>query len=89
MSKALVVLMVNTSEGAELRLEVGDHSPIWVIKEELQRETGRPTEEQVLCLLNDKGDEGELLEDDRATLYECGIRTGATLFLSFLLGGAS
>lgn len=88
MSKALVVLMVNTSEGAELRLEVGDHSPIWVIKEELQRETGRPTEEQVLCLLNDKGDEGELLEDDRATLYECGIRTGATLFLSFLLGGA-
>ncbi len=40
--------------------------------------------DQVLCLLNDKGDEGELLEDDRATIYECGIRSGSTLFLSFL-----
>eukprot|EP01043_Picozoa_sp_COSAG02_P014531 COSAG02_NODE_601_length_19715_cov_445.701315_18_plen_441_part_00 len=38
----------------------------------------------MLCLLNDKGDEGELLEDDRATIYECGIRSGSTLFLSFL-----
>ena len=42
MSKALVRLTVNTSEGDEIKLEVGDHSPIWVIKEELQRESGRP-----------------------------------------------
>ena len=34
-----------------------------MIKEELQRETGRPTDDQILCLLNDKGDEGELLEE--------------------------
>jgi hypothetical protein len=84
MSKALVKFTVNTSTGAEIKLEVGDHSPIWVIKEELQRETGRPTDDQILCLLNDKGDEGELLEHDRATVYDCGIRTGSTLFLSFL-----
>lgn len=42
MSKALVRLTVSSSEGGEIKLEVGDHSPIWVIKEELQRETGRP-----------------------------------------------
>lgn len=84
MSKVLVRFTVNTSDGAEIKLEVGDHSPIWVIKEELQRETGRPLEDQILCLLNDKGDEGELLEHNRATVYDCGIHSGSTLFLSFL-----
>ena len=87
MSKALVRFTVSTCEGAEIPLEVGSHSPIWVIKEELQRQTKRPVEELVLCLLNDKGDEGELLEEDRATVEQCGIVSGSTLFLSFL--GAS
>ena len=84
MSKALVRFTVSTCEGAEIPLEVGSHSPIWVIKEELQRQTKRPVEELVLCLLNDKGDEGELLEEDRATVEQCGIVSGSTLFLSFL-----
>jgi hypothetical protein len=89
MSKSLVRFTVLGSADCgvdceEIRLEVGDHSPIWVIKDELERQTGKPRDEQVLCLLNDKGDEGQLLEDERATIYSCGITSGSTLLLSSL-----
>ena len=44
--KELVKLCVNTADGLELRLEVASHSPIWVIKEELERETGHAPDDQ-------------------------------------------
>eukprot|EP01050_Picozoa_sp_SAG11_P013686 SAG11_NODE_1616_length_4577_cov_1.568781_6_plen_352_part_00 len=84
MSKALVKLECHTADGKEFKLEVGSHSPIWVIKEELERLTGHPPSDQILCLLNDKGDEGELLENQDTPISHCGIRSGSVLFLSYL-----
>ena len=48
----------------------------------------QPPSNQVLCLLNDKGDEGLLLEDPDRPIHRCGIRSGSTLFLSFLTAPA-
>ena len=39
---------------------------------------------QVLCLMNEKGDEGDLLEDPNRTLHDYGVLDGSLFFLSSL-----
>ena len=46
--KALLRITVNTADGKEIKLEVGSHSPVWVIKEELERQNSIAKSEQVL-----------------------------------------
>jgi len=86
MPKSLVEFVVIAPSGDEIKLEVGDHSPVWVVKEELERQTSIPKTDQMLCLLNDQGDDGALLEDGEATIRQCGITNGSSILLSCLTG---
>jgi hypothetical protein len=78
--------ITNTNE--ELSLPVAFHSPLSVLKEQLEVLTGIPTADQVviLCDLSDvERNNDRLLEGrDYMTLRECGIRNGAVMTLHAL-----
>ena len=83
---------VSSSTGAptneELSLPVALHSPLSVLKEQLEVLTGIPTADQIviLCDLTDaERNNDRLLEGrDYMTLRECGIRNGAVMTLHAL-----
>jgi hypothetical protein len=73
----------NASTNEELSLPVALHSPLSVLKEQLEVLTGIPSADQVviLCDLSDvERNNDTLLEGrDYMTLRECGIRNGAAM----------
>ena len=72
-------------ECKKITIESARHSPLSIVKEQLSKLTGVSTGDMSL-VLQDTTDctDGILLTDDSESLYECGIDTGAKIWLSVL-----
>jgi hypothetical protein len=77
-----------TGETENLSLPVALHSPLEVLKNQLQQIVGIPPESQVLILCDlsdpDRNNDQLLAGRDHLTLRQCGIATGSVLTLHAL-----
>lgn len=83
-----VQLLGRTGSGDEvdeLSLQVAGHSPLIVLKQQLEDVTGIPVQEQVLILLDltdpERNNDVLLIGRDDETIRNCRIRNGSTLTL--------
>ena len=67
-------------------IEVARHAPLSIVKEQMQaRLSGRSLSEMnVVLQSSDDPEDGTLLDQDDASVYEMGIRSGSTVWVNFL-----
>ena len=82
------VSSIHCNGGKTFSIDAAAHSPLWLLKMEIEDRTGIPRTEQSL-VLKTGADDGVLLEDDEGSLSGLGIRRGAELLLSVVSSASS